>query len=564
MSQIVVIGGPGTGQTHALGDNSSTVIGNAESAGIHIPAPDLGAEQCTVTRSAGKTVILNTHAAMPLMVNGDIIEGERPLNHGDMIMLGEVMLLYDEEVYDEADTASGNTGGAAATADAPSVDDPTIHHRQKVFSDADKMLQSLEQTSDPSKFLGSFFKVSSALGELVELAKLLPRILDIVFEVIPADRGTIVQLQAGGMLEAAASKLRGEAATAEDKVHPSRTIIRQVVEQREGVLTRDAMQDDRFNVGMSIVEQKIHAALCVPLIDHRTNEVLGVIHLDTTSTGRTFDKDHLKLLTGIAMQASLAIVNARLIDQVGESKRIERELEIANNIQMGLVPKEAPTVPGLSVAGVMIPAKEVGGDYYDFVQARDGRTFYIVVGDVSGKGVPAGLVMIMARCFFQALADGEETTKAIISELNHLLFKDTRRDMFMTMLVLAYDTQDQTIKWTGAGHEHLLIWRAAKQAVEELPSGGVPLGMRDGGDHFAQNTLQLEKGDQVLLYTDGVTEAVNPDGDMFDLEATAALFAKHAHSDAELVVKSVLKELQGFIGTAEQSDDITLVAFQKT
>ncbi len=555
MAQIVVISGPNTGQTFALADQQAAVIGSAAGSAIHIPSPMLAPTQAKVSRKGGQTTIANASAETPLMLNGEFVEGEKPLRHGDMIMIADVMLLYDEEVYED------EAGPVAPHGAAPAGDDPTIFHRQKFFDDAELLMKSLQQTSDPSRYLGSFLKVTNALVENIDLPVLLPKILDIVFEVIPADRGT-VQLLEGTELVSAASKVRGKPASSQTQVHPSRTIINQVVASKEGVLTRDAMQDDRFSVGMSIVEQKIHACLCVPLIRH-TGEVLGVIHLDTTSSGRTFDEDQLKLLTGIAMEASLAIVNARLIGEVGEKKRIERELEIASTIQMGLVPTESPKVPGLAVAGVMIPAKEVGGDYYDFLMSTDGRTFYILIGDVSGKGVPAGLVMIMARCFFRPLAHHTTSPREVIAELNKLLYKDTRRDMFMTMLVFAYDTQTQVLRWCGAGHEHLLVYRAATRTVEKIPSGGVPLAMREGGDLYVDHTLALGKGDSVLLYTDGVTEATDEKDEMYGLDETIKLFAKHGHSEAELIVKSVLLEVQGFIGNAEQSDDITLVAFQK-
>jgi serine phosphatase RsbU (regulator of sigma subunit) len=555
MPQIVVIGGPGTGQTFALTENQQAVLGSTPGLTIHLPSQAIGTRQAELVRTNGRTTLTNLDRAIPLLVNGDAIDSPRLLAHGDMVMVGDVMLLYDEEVAIDDEPAL-----PAAPEALPPIADPTIHHRQKFFDDAELLMRSLQQTSDPSRYLGSFLKVTNALVENIDLDVLLPRILEIVFEVIPADRGTVLLL-VGDDLVPAASLVRGQTGR-QPRVEASRTIASQVMQMKEGVLTRDAMADDRFSTGMSIVEQRIHAVLCVPLIRH-TGEVLGVIHLDTTSSGRTFHADHLKLLTGIAMEATLAIVNARLVSEVGEKKRIERELEIASSIQMNLVPREAPKVPGLTLAGLMRPAKEVGGDYYDFVSSKNGRKLYIVIGDVSGKGVPAGLVMIMARCFFRPLSSGEHTTREIVVELNRLLCKDTRRDMFMTMLLLEYDLDAQRLSYTGAGHEHLLIYRAKLGKVEQLPSGGVPLGMRDDAQHFQLGTIDLAAGDTMLLYTDGITEAVNAAGEMYGLDAAVRLLDHHGRLTPDQLITRVLAELDLFSGGAEQADDITLVALQR-
>jgi serine phosphatase RsbU (regulator of sigma subunit) len=350
------------------------------------------------------------------------------------------------------------------------------------------------------------------------------------------------------------------------KIMASRTIIRSAFEAKEGILTRDAMEDDRFELGQSIAQQQIHAAICVPLVG-KNEQVLGIIHIDTQRPDRVFTEDHLRLITAIGMQASLSIENALLVQQLGEKKRIEQELDIASNIQMELLPKEFPKMAGIDLHGLMIPAKEVGGDYYDFIIPEGApEKLYICIGDVSGKGVPAGLVMVMARCFFRPLIISSDNTKTIMEEMNKYLVEDTRKDMFMSMLVLCWDSRTQKFTWTGAGHEHLIIYRAATQTCESIRAGGIVLGMmKRANKFFKEQEFGLETGDTLILYTDGVTEAINSANEMFSLEEVVELSQKYGGLDnAADISRNMLNELKKFMGKAPQHDDITLVVVKKT
>jgi len=562
MPQFVIIDGPQISEIFNLVDNGVDRIGSAVEDSIQLDVDSIGPSEAEVFRVGEQFQIRSTHSDGRLMVNGLTLEGTQALRHGDIVILDRVTLLYNEFDGDASASASSTNEPESEMGEDSGVH-PTIKSRQSYYESPEKMMESLCKTSDPGKYLGSLLKATNALVSNLNLTDLMDTLLDIIFEVIPADRGTVLTA------EPKVRKLRpvvsksSEGEVLYGKV-ASRTIIREVLATKEGVLTQDAMQDDRFSLGQSIVSQNIHAAMCVPLIS-KSGEIDGIIYIDKTTTGRGFVRDHLRLLTGIAMEATLAIENARLVSEVGEKKRLEQELETASTIQMGLIPTTSPSVPGIEVAGVMISAKEVGGDYYDFVLSEDQSELYVVIGDVSGKGVPACLVMVMARSFFRPLLRFVSSTLMIVDELNRLLYADTRKNMFMTMLVLCYDVARQTISWTGAGHEHLLVYRAASGEVERIQAGGVPLGMKlDCTAYFKQHTLQLDPGDTLLLYTDGVTEAVNEDGQMFSLDETAALLARHGKLSAEELVQYLLGDLRRFSGSAEQHDDITLVALKKS
>jgi transcriptional regulator with GAF, ATPase, and Fis domain len=273
--------------------------------------------------------------------------------------------------------------------------------RERYFDNPNQLVEAFQETRDPSRHLALLLQACDALSRTMELDKLLPKILDLIFEVAPADRGTILMTSSDGQLQPAFAKHRNQTQSG-TSINASRTILAEVLSKKEGVLTRDAMHDSRFDASLSIMQEDIHSALCVPLVG-KLGDVLGAIYVDAVSAHSPFDTDHLKLATGIAMQATLAIENAMLLRQISEKERMQHELKIAGEIQMNLVPKESASVPGLETSGLIIPATEVGGDYYDLILSSDHQRLYVAIGDVMGKGVPAGLVMMMACTFLRTV-----------------------------------------------------------------------------------------------------------------------------------------------------------------
>lgn len=431
-----------------------------------------------------------------------------------------------------------------------------IKNRVK-YRDHDDMMETMRDAERMKVLL----KVASKLSQL-DLAVLLKELLDIIFEVIPADRGTILLYDPNRKrFRSMASKTRwgGEA-----KVRISRTIAKEVLRTKESILSADAQADDRFNMGMSIVDEDIRSALCVPILSN--DEIMGLVHLDSQNEDEQFERGDLELLTAIGMQAALAIENARLVNEIAEQERMKYELDLAATIQQQLLPRKLPESRFVEVYGKMIPAKELGGDYFDFIDLGNGE-FAICVGDVSGKGLPAGLVMVMARSYFRPLIKALRSPREIVSEANQLLFNDTRRDMFMSAVLMYWSDQAGKFLWTGAGHEHLLVYRARTRTTEAIKAGGLVLAMmRDAGRLFQENEMSLESGDAVVLYTDGVTEAQNMQGGFFaddTLDPLINLVNRYGHLNAKDLLEAILWELRNFMGNAPQADDITIVTVKR-
>ncbi|NUM34701.1 MAG: SpoIIE family protein phosphatase [Candidatus Brocadiae bacterium] len=559
MSQLIIMDGTGVGTTFELG--KMNILGKSEECNVRLSFGNIE-EQHAKIYPKGDTYFIAGIGTSEVQVNGHIIHQERKLIHGDMITLGNTMLLYGEENIQQQE-AKEELQGLEKLEEEPEKQ-LSIKSRQKFYKTTEIAIQSLSQTKEAPRHIEVLLKVSNAIISKLELKELLSQILDIIFEHLPADRGTVfLRDPKANRLWPMASKRRKEI-KGSDKVMGSRTIIKEVLETKEGILTKDAMEDQRFQMGASIAAQQIHAAICVPVVG-KNEEVLGIIHLDCTRTEKIFGDDHLRLVTAIAMQSALAIENALLVQELGEKKRIEQEINIASNIQKELLPKFLPTVPGIEVYGFMRPAKEVGGDYYDFIPTGDNSELYICIGDVSGKGVPAGLVMVMARCFLRPLVLSNKNTKKILDELNKLLVADTRKDMFMSMLIMKWDVFEKKFYWTGAGHEHILIYRAKTKTCECIRTGGIVLGMiKKAEKFFKEESLYLDSKDMIVLYTDGVTECFNAQGQMLELEAVKKLVEKYGHLPVKDVCNSLLAELQRFMGKASQYDDITIVGIKKT
>jgi sigma-B regulation protein RsbU (phosphoserine phosphatase) len=282
-----------------------------------------------------------------------------------------------------------------------------------------------------------------------------------------------------------------------------------------------------------------------------------------------FDDEDKTLLQSFSDQAAIAIENARLLKEAKEKESILSELRVASRIQLALLPKRDPVVPGLEIAAAMKTAKEVGGDYYDYIPARanqDGtRDLYVAIGDVSGKGVPAGLIMVMARSILRSLASLRDVEpRAVAIETNRILKQDLKPGLFMSLLFLRYDARRGSIRFAGCGHERPVIYRARTRRVERIDLGGLVLGVvADNSKQVAEAEVTLEPGDHMLLYTDGVTEAMNAEGKMYSQDRLEGIVAAHgARPPAELLAaidQDVVRHESG----VEHHDDITLIAMRR-
>jgi serine phosphatase RsbU (regulator of sigma subunit) len=310
----------------------------------------------------------------------------------------------------------------------------------------------------------------------------------------------------------------------------------------------------------------------IPVImEGKVNALIGIGKKENL---QAYTLKDIELLENMGKQIGITIDNAMHHEDIVEKERLAEEMKLGREIQTALLPQEFPLVPGLIVRGLMKPAKEIGGDYYDFITLPDKGQFAVVIGDVSGKGVAAGLLMAMAKTAVHTLSQGETSPKQILIRTNNILNHHIGGQKFMTMLYFRWDALTRTLSYCSAGHEHILIYRAnqgpataggtaAHGQVESIVSGGFMLGMLpEISDFLEDRSIVLNPADKVVLYTDGATEARNPTEDLFGLPRLIDTVCKYGSKPANELLGFIKEEVYSFIGTREQFDDITLVVLE--
>jgi sigma-B regulation protein RsbU (phosphoserine phosphatase) len=293
---------------------------------------------------------------------------------------------------------------------------------------------------------------------------------------------------------------------------------------------------------------------------------LGVLSLANGHTGAPFSQGDFVVFKSIAEQSAFALYNAIIYSMANEKKRLDHDLEIARDIQRILLPAEAPAINGFQINGINVPARQVSGDYFDYIHVDDER-LGVAIADVSGKGVPASLIMAICRSVLRAEAVRNPSPADVLRKVNRQLYPDIKEDMFISMAYLILDHERNGITLARAGHDAPLLYKQESRTVTPIKSPGMVVGI-DSGNVFDRLTvdfaIRLERDDCLVLYTDGVTEALNTEGDEFGLERTIQAVRASASNGASAIVKKLIGDVRNFTGSHPQNDDITLIAIRKT
>jgi phosphoserine phosphatase RsbU/P len=340
------------------------------------------------------------------------------------------------------------------------------------------------------------------------------------------------------------------------------TILIQALEDAEGFLIEDASQDKRFP-HLEEPSLRVKSYIAIPL-KYRT-EKFGLLILANPFSDAGFGRTDFEITRSIAYQASFAIHNAAVFHQLAEKQRLDRDLESAHEIQRILLPEKCPTIPGYELAAMNIPAQHVSGDYYDFVEVDESH-LGIAIADVSGKGVPASLIMAMCRTVLKNQAPGCLSAADTLRRVNRVLYPDIREDMFITMAYAILDFKNHTLTLAKAGHDAPLLHHAGNTPIQSLQTPGIALGI-DSGEVFdtviSDLVISLKPEDTVLLYTDGINEAVDTEGREFGKEQIKSALESGAPGGAAYLIQNVVDRVSRFRGNQPQNDDITLVTLKR-
>ncbi len=306
------------------------------------------------------------------------------------------------------------------------------------------------------------------------------------------------------------------------------------------------------------------SVMATPLLYGKQN--MGVLALGNGPRGAAFSSSDFVVFKSIAEQSAFALYNAIIYSEANEKKRLDHDLEIARDIQRILLPDKSPVIDGFEISGLNIPARQVSGDYFDYIRVDEHR-LGVAIADVSGKGVPASLIMAICRSVLRSQAPQNSSPAAVLDAVNRQLYPDIKEDMFISMAYLVLDHANGSVTLARAGHDAPLLYRHAQESVEVIKPPGMVLGI-DSGSVFDRVTndfdIPLERDDCLVLYTDGVTEALDGNGDEFGFERMTQSVRASAAQGASAILTRLIDDLRSFVGAQPQNDDITLIAIRKT
>ena len=527
-----------------------TTIGRSARSDVCIPDAFASRLHAEVRKEGDAYWLHDLGSANGTRYNGSSVSMPIPLRTGGEIQIGETTIVFeDERVWENKN--------ATLIADNTEALDPSMTISFTRQTPTAEILES--QFSSRNELLGLISKVGVALLSSSGLDETLFQVASLVFEAVPAERCVIMlrdETEEGGM-KITVARTRGRDEKIEE-VRISRTVLDEVMKNGKSVLTADAQHDPRFaNKTMSLLG--IRSVLAVPLSVSQT-EVFGIVYADSPAFESNFTEEHLNILTTLASVASIRVENARLLEERFERERMERELELAIEIQHSFQPSAPPVMDDYEFQGISFSCYEIGGDYYDFIPRHDGKML-VALGDVSGKGTAAALLMSSVHAAIHAQVAAKTSLYEMVKSVNQYLAENTPSNRFVTLFVAELDSKTGILQYINAGHNPPLVGRLDGQ-VEQLESGGFPLGIIPMAD-FEVGQLNLEPGETLVIYSDGVSEANNLQEEEFGMERLIQVVSRNLKSSAAGMRDKVESALSTFTQTAAPNDDITLVIVKR-
>jgi phosphoserine phosphatase RsbU/P len=561
MPELIIKYPDRTPDTFPLGRLRIT-IGRSARNDLCIPDPFASRVHAEVRKEGDEYFLQDLGSANGTLYNGAAASGSIALAPGDRIQIGETEIIFeDRSALMGATMITDNTSQPEmeATIALNSADRTTSGLLEAIEGartqpDPERPRQRLDKQSD---LLALISKVGVTLLASATLQETLRQIAALVFEAVPADRCLIMMRDEGSSeLKVSVAQLRDRQGQV-GEIRVSRTIMDEVVGKGKAVLTSDVQHDPRF-MSSTTTLQGIHSVLAVPL--GVGEKVFGIIYADSPLAEGRFTEDHLKVLTTLASVAAIRVENARLLEEQIDRERLEHELQLASEIQQRFQPTAPPQVEGYELQGISFPCYEIGGDYYDFIEREDGRLI-ITLGDVSGKGTAAALLMSSLHAAVHAQAASHDSLVETISAVNRYLAENIPSNRFVTLFYAELDPRTGALSFLNAGHNPPLIVHQAG-TVEQLSSGGLPLGIKRDA-LFREGRTQLQPGDVLVIYSDGVSEAGNPQGEEFGVKRLSDTVMRNLEASAAGIRDRIEAALTKFAEGTAAADDITLVIVKR-
>ena len=538
-------------------------IGRSARNDLCIPDPFASRVHAEVRREGDGYVLQDLGSANGTLYNGSPVDGALPLTVGGRIQIGETEIMFDDGTYRSGTGATMITDNSAtslpeATIALTSSDRTTSGLLEAIEGARSKPEEmAAQRAAKHSDLLALISKVGVTLLASATLNETLEQVVALVFEAVPADRCMIMMRdKEDSDLQVAVARLRDRVGEV-GEIRVSRSVIEEVVVKGKSVLTSDAQADPRFMSG-TVMLQGVRSVLAVPL--GVSEKIFGIIYADSPMAEGRFTEDHLKVLTTLASVAAIRVENTRLLDETLQRERMEHELQVASEIQQRFQPTAAPQVAGYELQGISFPCYEIGGDYYDFIEREDGRLI-VTLGDVSGKGTAAALLMSCLHAAVHAQAESHNSLVQTIGSVNRYLAENIPANRFITLFYAELQPKTGELAFLNAGHNPPLIVHSAG-TMEQLAAGGLPLGIMPDAD-YRQGLTKLHPGDVLVIYSDGVSEAQSPSGEEFGATRLYDVVARNLDASAAGIRDRIESALTKFSQGTPAADDITLVIVKR-
>jgi sigma-B regulation protein RsbU (phosphoserine phosphatase) len=521
------------------------LIGRGAETGNHLQLSDrrISRNCAAVVIEANRFYVEDRGQRRGLFVNGEKVES-RELQDGDAITFG---LDDSYEMFFRSAASSNETS-------IPNLLTRIEH------------ITSTEPSGGGLYKLKRLLEATSLLHSQLPLDVVLGHMLDHSVSVTDADRGLLLESDAAGALKVKLARRNGGVRLPPESVTPSQTAIQLALKQQSPVITEDLAQADMdLQAAQSIVAQRLRAVVVIPLygmtrantqesmVNVKRGDFLGILYLDSRRPA-AFSKLDRQILDALAADAASILDNARLVERERERQRLEQEIDIARGIQQALLPRNFPDNPNFAVTGINFPCLAVGGDYFDVFPLSEGRTAFLIA-DVSGKGLGAAIVTTMLQGALSAMTLGTDPAR-VFSHVNRFLCDHSEVGRYATVFFGILDP-DGHLEFINAGHPSPFLIRRGT-AEEAFTEGSYPVGLVPEAEYTAA-CLKLEPGDTLVLFSDGVTEAMDPDEQLFGVPRLKKVLTGQLECPLEQLQKCVLESVENFARGAHQADDLTLL-----
>ena len=523
-------------------DGESLVVGRSSQAGLPLPDPVVSREHVRIFRDGGAWFVEDLGSRFGTHFNGEARTEPRRLERGDTIALGGSTVVVD----------------SVSSPPSTEEDDSTIYRpaRELLTGSMEQPGRVVAGAIRPNDRLRVLMEVNQALARSISLEELLDLVLDRAFELLRPEEAAIFLRDLDGTDVCAARRSTSDRAS---RPMHSRSLLHEVIDKGMAAQVVDTASDTRFSTSRSLSISGLRSLIAAPLLD--AQGALGMIVVGASLGVRSFRDEDLELLVALAAVASMRIRNVRLVLEAMEKQKLEQELRLAREIQVALLPSALPEVPGIELYGGNLPSRGVSGDFYKVGLRKEGRECVVLLADVSGKGIAASLLTASLEALSAVpLATGEAPDR-VCETVSGLLFERTAPDKFATAFLAILDVPSGSLSFVNAGHTAGILLRERGEPVL-LKSNGIPLGLLPDAK-YRSAVVTLEPGDALMLYSDGLTEAADPDGREFGQARLVEAFSRHRGLSLRALAHALEVELDAFVRGNPFDDDRTLVLVRR-